>query len=71
MPVPSHNHLHRTLGFFTLGVQYDTLMNHYQTTFTLMHEHHWAWSDIQNMIPFERDIYLILLTQYLKEHEND
>ena len=71
MSVSSYDFLHRTLGFFILGVQHDTLMNHYKTTFSLMHEHHWAWSDIQNMIPFERDIYLILLQQYLEEHKDD
>lgn len=30
-----------------------------------MHEHKWSWSDIQNMIPYERDIYVIFLRQWL------
>jgi len=50
-------------------VQHDTLLNHYKTTFTLMQDYHWAWSDIQDMIPFERDIYLILLRQWVEEHK--
>ena len=35
-----------------------------------MQEHGWSWTDIQNMIPFERDIYIMLLSQHIKE-END
>ena len=67
MPDQAHHSHGGVVGFFSLGVRYDTLTNHYQTIFILMQEHHWSWSDIQNMVPFERDIYLILLTQWLKE----
>jgi hypothetical protein len=51
--------------------RYDTLANHYQTIFTLMQEHHWSWGDIQNMIPFERDIYLILLKQWVDKKNEE
>ena len=50
---------------------YDTLANHYQTTFILMQEHHWSWSDVQNMIPFERDIYVILLKQWVDKKNEE
>jgi len=69
MPVRTHYPVQRNVRFFTLGVQHDTLLNHYKTTFTLMQDYHWAWSDIQDMIPFERDIYLILLRQWVEEHK--
>jgi len=36
-----------------------------------MQEHHWSWSDIQNMIPFERDIYLILLKQWVNKKNDE
>lgn len=52
-------------GFFNVAVRYDTLENHYHTVFLLMHEHKWNWGDIQNMLPYERDIYVILLKQWL------
>lgn len=51
--------------------RYDTLANHYQTTFILMQEHHWSWGDIQNMIPFERDIYVILLKQWVDKRNEE
>lgn len=50
---------------------YDTLANHYQTIFTLIQEHHWSWQDIQNMIPFERDIYIILLKQWVDKKNEE
>ena len=34
-----------------------------------MHIHHWSLSDIENMMPWERDIYLIKLEQQLKEEK--
>lgn len=49
---------------------YDTLANHYQTIFILMQDHKWSWGDIQNMVPFERDIYVILLKQWI-DKKND
>lgn len=51
--------------------RYDTLINHYKTIFTLMQEHHWSWGDIQNMIPYERDIYIILLKQWVDKKNEE
>lgn len=36
-----------------------------------MQEHRWAWGDIQNMIPFERDIYIILLKQWVDKKNEE
>lgn len=51
--------------------RYDTLKNHYQTIFILMQEHKWSWNDIQNMMPFERDIYVILLKQWVDKKNEE
>ncbi len=32
--------------------------------------HHWSLTEIENMMPWERDIYIELLVQHVKE-END
>ena len=32
-----------------------------------MHIHHWSLSDIENMMPWERDIYLMKLGEWVKE----
>lgn len=36
-----------------------------------MQEHRWSWGDIQNMIPFERDIYIILLKQWVDKKNEE
>lgn len=35
-----------------------------------MQHHNYSLEDLENMIPWEREIYVTLLTQYIKE-END
>jgi len=42
-------------------------MNHYLTVFRMVQDHHWNWNDIQSMVPFERDINVILLRQWIEE----
>ena len=32
-----------------------------------MHVHKWALEDIMNMLPWEREIYVNLLAEYIKE----
>ena len=33
----------------------------------MIQHHKWSLSDIENMIPFERQVYVLLLQQWLKE----
>ena len=49
---------------------HDTLMNHYKTNFSLMHHHKYSLVEIENMIPWEKYIYIDLLKQYLKEQQD-
>jgi len=37
--------------------------------FALMQYHKYSLSDLENMIPFERDIYIAMLIQYLEEEK--
>ena len=37
--------------------------------FALMQYHKYSLSDIEDMIPFERDIYVAMLIQYLEEEK--
>ena len=48
----------------------ETLANYYKTNFALIHHHKYNLTEIENMMPFERDIYILLLTQQL-EKENE
>jgi len=43
------------------------LEGYYKTNFALMQHHKYSLSDIENMMPFERQVYVSLLTQYLEQ----
>ena len=40
-----------------------------RTNFGLMQHHKYSLTEIENMIPWERDIYLTLLLQWTEEEE--
>jgi hypothetical protein len=48
----------------------DSLANYYKTNFALMQHHKYDIDSLENMIPFERDLYVMLLAQHIEE-END
>lgn len=71
MQVYPHHSITGGVGFFSVVMKYDTVENHFKTVFTLMQDHKWSWSDIQNMIPYERDVYVILLKQWIDRREEE
>jgi len=48
---------------------HDSLQNYYKTNFAMMQHHKYSLYDIENMMPWERAIYIELLAQYVKEIE--
>tara|TARA_X000000368_G_scaffold415605_1_gene407686 strand:- start:5941 stop:6114 length:174 start_codon:yes stop_codon:yes gene_type:complete len=46
---------------------HEDLISYYKTNFALMQHHKYSLSDIENMIPWEREIYITLLKQYIEE----
>ena len=63
------SHIGGAGGFFRLCISYDSLMNHYKTNFQLMQHHNYSLQDLENMLPYERDIYVRLLTQFLEDEK--
>lgn len=59
-----------TRKFFRLVLRHDTLRNYYTTNFALMQHHHYSLSELEGMIPWEREVYVGLLSQYVTE-ENE
>ena len=55
--------------FFLVSLSHDSLHNYYSANFQLMQHHKYSLSDIEGMIPWERDIYIKLLMQYLEEEK--
>ena len=46
---------------------HNTLTNYYQLTFQLMQQHKYNLTEIENLIPFERDIYVEMLISHIEE----
>ena len=43
--------------------------NYYRTNFGLMQHHKYSLTELENMIPWEREVYITLLIQHLEEEE--
>lgn len=48
-------------------MSHNTLGNYLETTFSLAQHHKWQPSEIEALIPWERDIYVKMLSNYLEE----
>jgi len=48
---------------------HDSLANMYQLNFALIQHHKYSLTELDNMIPFEREIYVTLLKNHLDEEE--
>lgn len=46
---------------------YDTLENYFRTTFAMMHHHKYNLTELENMIPWEKTVYLDLLKAHIKQ----
>ena len=45
------------------------LESYFKLNFALMQHHKYSLTELENMIPWERDIYLTLLQQYIEEEK--
>lgn len=53
-----------------MALSHDSITQYYTTNFQLMQHHKYSLSELENMLPWERDIYVNLLVQHLKD-ENE
>jgi hypothetical protein len=51
-------------------MRHDNLRNYYTTNFALMQHHKYSLTELEAMLPWERDIYVTMLSQYIEE-ENE
>ena len=58
------------LKFFRLSLARDSLEDYFKTNFSLMQYHKYSLTELENMIPWERDVYVMLLINHIKE-ENE
>ena len=55
--------------FFLTALSHDNLENHYTTNFNLMQHHKYSLSELENMMPWEREIYVKMLIDHLRDEK--
>jgi len=53
-----------------MTLAHDSLYTYYKTNFGMMQYHNYSLTEIENMMPWEREIYIGLLMEHVKE-ENE
>jgi len=48
---------------------YDNLKNYFNCNFGLIQHHKYSLSELENMLPWERQAYISMLTNWLKEEK--
>ena len=71
MWIRRNNNFGGTPKFFRLSFGYENLGNFYQTNFSLMHQHKYSLTELENMLPWEREVYVGLLLQFIEEESSD
>ncbi len=56
-----------TSKFFRIIFGYDNLVNYYKTNFNLMQHHKYSLTELDNMVPWEKQIYVKMLMEYIAE----
>lgn len=50
---------------------HETLINHMQTNFLLMQKYGYTLTELDKMLPFERQVYILLLIDYLNKQREE
>jgi len=50
-------------------LSHESLSNYYKMNFALMQYHKYSLAEVENMIPFEKEIYVSMLINYLEEEK--
>ena len=48
-------------------MSHEDLASYYQINFALMQHHKYSLTELENMMPWEKEIYLAFLQQYIEE----
>jgi len=50
-------------------MSHNNLANYYRVMFSLVQHHNYSITEIENLIPFERDLFVEMLLQHLEEEK--
>ena len=59
--------IERVTRFFLINLSHETLMNYFQTNFLMMQHFNYSLTELEEMLPWEREVYLMLLNDHLEE----
>lgn len=54
-----------------MSLSHNTLKNYYETNFALVQYHKYSLAEIENLIPWEREIYVGMLLNYLEKKKEE
>jgi hypothetical protein len=52
-----------------MALSHESIVNYYTTNFQMMQHHKYSLSELETMIPWEREIYIKMLMQHLEEEK--
>lgn len=52
-----------------MSLSHNSLENYFKLNFALMQHHKYSLTEIENMMPWEREVYVGLLLQHLEEEK--
>lgn len=52
-----------------MALSHNTLKNYYEVNFALMHFHKYSLSEIENLMPWERELYVAMIIAHNKAEE--
>jgi len=54
-----------------MALSHSSLENYYITVFNLVQHQKYSIAEIENLIPFERDLYVEMITAYLRQVDEE
>ena len=52
-----------------MSLSHESIVNYYTTNFQMMQHHKYSLSELETMIPWEREIYIKMLINHLEEEK--
>ncbi len=52
-----------------MSLSHESIVNYYTTNFQMMQHHKYSLSELETMIPWEREIYIKMLLNHLEEEK--
>ena len=61
----------RTTRFFLVNLSHETLESFFKTNFLMMQHFKYSLAELEGMMPWEREVYLMLLNNHLEEKSRE